>query len=90
MVKKLQEIQVGENFDSELRRIKLASHVEMTDAQYFHELVMLAFDSAFKGSVIQKHKAELSEAFSNYDFFSVAKEDRCYGSCHDRGRRLEL
>jgi 3-methyladenine DNA glycosylase Tag len=75
MAKKLREIQVGENFDSELGRIKTTSHVEMKDAQYFHELVMLAFDSAFKGSVVQKHQAELSNTFSNYDFSTVAKQE---------------
>jgi DNA-3-methyladenine glycosylase I len=75
MLQKLREIQVGSEFDSELSRIKSQSHVEMTDVEYFREIVKLVYDAGFRGSVVEKHNAELTEAFANYDFRKVARQD---------------
>jgi 3-methyladenine DNA glycosylase Tag len=75
MLQKLREIQVGREFDTELSRLKSESHVEMTDVEYFRQLVNLVYDTGFRGSVVRKHEAELSEAFANYDFRTVARHD---------------
>ena len=75
MIQKLREIQVGKEFDTELSRLKTQSHVKMTDVEYFRKLVNLVYDSGFRGSIVKKHKRELSEAFSNFDFKVVAKQN---------------
>jgi DNA-3-methyladenine glycosylase I len=75
MRKKLREIQVGREFDSELSRLKSQSHVEMTDMKYFHELVNLVYNAGFRGSVVGKYKAGLSDTFANFDFRRVARQD---------------
>lgn len=75
MLQKLREIQVGGKFDTELSRLKSQSHLEKTDVEYFHQLVILVYDAGFRGSVVKKHEAELSEAFANYDFWTVARQD---------------
>jgi 3-methyladenine DNA glycosylase Tag len=47
----------------------------MTDIGYFHEIVNLVYNSGFRGSIVKKYKVELANAFSNYDFMTVAEQD---------------
>lgn len=75
MNRKLQEIQVRKDFETELSRVKSQTHVDKTDAEYFREIVKLVYDAGFRGSVVEKYKGELSEAFSDYDFMAVARKD---------------